>query len=323
MLEIPFASEEAAQINQNIFETIYFGAMEKSMQLAKSRGELMAALKKFEAFLSNPDLDLAKSKRESTQNEINALRASLKPLDVELNRDKFLGSYSSFEGSPLSKGYFQFDLWEEGKQADTSGFLWNWNMLRDSIEKYGVRNSLLVAPMPTASTSQILGNNECIEPFTSNIYLRRTLAGEFVVVNKYLIRTLVDQGLWSESLKNEIIKNNGSIQDIQNIPNDIKEVFKTVWEIGNKPLIDMAASRGRFICQSQSLNLFMDKPDFRKLSSMHFYSWKKGLKTGIYYLRTKPVAQAQQFTIEPEKKNGETISQACSIDNQECEACGS
>ena len=323
MLEIPFASEEAAQVNQNIFETIYFGAMEKSMQLAKSRGELMAALKNFEAFLSNPNLELAKSKRESTQNEINALRASLKPLDVELNRDKFLGSYSSFEGSPLSKGYFQFDLWEQGKQADTSGFLWNWNMLRDSVEKYGVRNSLLVAPMPTASTSQILGNNECIEPFTSNIYLRRTLAGEFVVVNKYLIRTLVNEGIWNETLKNEIIKNNGSIQDIANIPDNIKEVFKTVWEIGNKPLIDMAASRGRFICQSQSLNLFMDKPDFRKLSSMHFYSWKKGLKTGIYYLRTKPVAQAQQFTIEPEKKDGGLNNKACSIDNQECESCGS
>ena len=173
--------------------------------------------------------------------------------------------------------------------------------------------------MPTASTSQILGNNECIEPFTSNIYLRRTLAGEFVVVNKYLIKKLVDLNIWNENIKNEIIKNNGSIQNIESIPEHVKQVFKTVWEIGNKPLIDMAASRGRFICQSQSLNLFMDKPDFRKLSSMHFYSWKKGLKTGIYYLRTKPVAQAQQFTIEPEKKGQPT---ACARDDGECEACG-
>ena len=153
----------------------------------------------------------------------------------------------------------------------------DWEGLREDVMKYGVRNSLLVAPMPTASTSQILGNNECIEPFTSNIYLRRTLAGEFVVVNKYLIRRLVELNIWSESIKNEIIKNNGSIQTIDNIPDDIKSVFKTVWEIGNKPIIEMAASRGRFICQSQSLNLFMDKPDFRKLSSMHFFSWKKGL----------------------------------------------
>ena len=323
VLEIPFGSEEAAKVNQNIFETIYFGAMEKSMQLAKMRGELLKSLKKFEAFVSNPNLELAESKRASTNNEISALRKSLNPMEEELNREEFLGSYSSFIGSPLSEGYFQFDLWDDKKQADTSGFLWNWNNLRDSVSKYGVRNSLLVAPMPTASTSQILGNNECIEPFTSNIYLRRTLAGEFVVVNKYLMKRLINLNIWNEDLKNEIIKNNGSIQNIDCIPNDVKEVFKTVWEIGNKPLIDMAASRGRFICQSQSLNLFMDKPDFRKLSSMHFYSWKKGLKTGIYYLRTKPVAQAQQFTIEPDKKKKTNAVQACSIDNQECEACGS
>ena len=220
---------------------------------------------------------------------------------------------------------FQFDLWnKDGEIVDTdnSDFLWDWKTLRNSIKKYGVRNSLLVAPMPTASTSQILGNNECIEPFTSNIYLRRTLAGEFVVVNKYLIRKLVELNIWNETIKNQIIKNNGSVQTISEIPEDIRKVFKTVWEIGNKPIIDMAASRGRFICQSQSLNLFMDKPDFRKLSSMHFYSWRKGLKTGIYYLRTKPVAQAQQFTIEPEKRNESNVA-SCSRDNQECEACGS
>jgi ribonucleotide reductase alpha subunit len=325
MLDIPFGSEEAAKINQTIFETIYFGAMEKSMELAKMRGELLTKLKEVESFVSNPDLDLATNKINSTENEINALKTTLNPMDVELDRDTCLGSYSSFEGSPLSKGYFQFDLWDAKEFADTTGFMWDWNSLRDSVKQYGVRNSLLVAPMPTASTSQILGNNECIEPFTSNIYLRRTLAGEFVVVNKYLIRKLVKLNIWNETIKNAIIKNNGSIQSITEIPDSIKEVFKTVWEIGNKHLIDMAASRGRFICQSQSLNLFMDKPDFRKLSSMHFYSWRKGLKTGIYYLRTKPVAQAQQFTIEPDAKpaNGEPLLLACSRDNPDCEACGS
>ena len=195
--------------------------------------------------------------------------------------------------------------------------------------------------MPTASTSQILGNNECIEPFTANIYLRRTLAGEFVVVNKYLIRDLIERGVWNETVKNNIIAANGSVQGIPEIPEDIQEIYKTVWEIGNKALIDMAADRGKYICQSQSLNLFMDKPDFSKLSSMHFYSWRKGLKTGIYYLRTKPVAQAQQFTIEPEKRNGnkspgsttESTSASsssptppilsCRRDNPDCEACGS
>ena len=178
----------------------------------------------------------------------------------------------------------------------------DWDGLKRNIKEYGVRNSLLLAPMPTASTSQILGNNECIEPYTNNIYIRRTLAGEFVVINKHLIKDLLELGIYNESLKNEIIRNNGSVQNIEVIPDNIKAIYKTVWEIGNKALINMAATRGKYICQSQSLNLFMDVPDFQKLSSMHFYSWSKGLKTGIYYLRTKPVAQAQQFTIEPERK---------------------
>ena len=332
LLNIPFNSLEAAKVNQDIFETIYYGSMKMSNILAMKRNSLLKKIKEIKAFLSNKDLTIDDAKRKSSQNELNALLKSSNPLEEELNRDNYLGSYSTFEGSPLSEGLFQFDLWNNKTQIDTNDFIWDWNVLRDNIKLYGVRNSLLVAPMPTASTSQILGNNECIEPFTSNIYLRRTLAGEFVVVNKHLIKKLVDLNIWNESLKNEIIKNNGSIQNINNIPNDIKEVFKTVWEIGNKSLIDMAASRGRFICQSQSLNLFMDKPDFRKLSSMHFYSWEKGLKTGIYYLRTKPVAQAQQFTIEPEKNNDNSspLPQqnndailACSINNPECEACGS
>ena len=180
--------------------------------------------------------------------------------------------------------------------------------------------------MPTASTSQILGNNECIEPFTSNIYIRRTLAGEFVVVNKYLIHDLLKLNIWNEDIKNQIIKDNGSIQNIKNIPDNIKDIYKTVWEVGNKALINNAAIRGKYICQSQSLNLFMDKPDFKKLSSMHFYSWEKGLKTGIYYLRTKPVAQAQQFTIEPENKNKPEnktqVPLVCRRDDPDCEACG-
>jgi ribonucleoside-diphosphate reductase alpha chain len=319
-------------VNQNIFETIYYGAMKMSCNLARRRDPLLKKIKQLQKFLSDPDLLLDQGKRDKETNEMNALIRSTNPLDEELNREKYLGSYSTFEGSPLSKGLFQFDLWNSGDKVDTKDFMWDWNMLRYNIELYGVRNSLLVAPMPTASTSQILGNNECIEPFTSNIYLRRTLAGEFVVVNKYLIQRLVELNIWNESLKNEIIKHNGSVQNISGIPDNIKEVFKTVWEIGNKTLIDMAASRGRFICQSQSLNLFMDKPDFRKLSSMHFYSWKRGLKTGIYYLRTKPVAQAQQFTIEPEKKKNDVSSPiqqqselllSCSRDNDECEACGS
>ena len=178
--------------------------------------------------------------------------------------------------------------------------------------------------MPTASTSQILGNNECIEPFTSNIYLRRTLAGEFVVINKYLIRDLIDKNIWSEDIKNEIIKCNGSVKTIDAIPETIKDIYKTVWEIGNKTLINMAADRGKYICQSQSLNLFVDKPNFNNLSSMHFYSWSKGLKTGIYYLRTKPVAQAQQFTIEPEKQNKSKKEKfVCNKDDPDCLMCGS
>ena len=168
------------------------------------------------------------------------------------------------------------------------------------MKKYGVRNSLLLAPMPTASTAQILGNNEAFEPFTSNIYLRRTLAGEFVVINKHLIKDMIDRNIWNINIKNEIIRNNGSVQNIKEIPDDVKKIYKTVWEISNKVLIDMAADRGKFICQSQSLNLFMESPSFTKLTSMHFYAWEKGLKTGIYYLRSRPSSKAIQFTVSPE-----------------------
>ncbi|PSL46799.1 ribonucleoside-diphosphate reductase alpha chain [Chitinophaga niastensis] len=210
------------------------------------------------------------------------------------------GAYETFKGSPSSKGILQFDMWNVKPSAR-----WNWDALKKSIVKDGIRNSLLLAPMPTASTSQILGNNECFEPYTSNIYTRRVLSGEFVVVNKHLLKDLVELGLWDNEMKTKIISHNGSIQNIAEIPGNIKELYKTVWEIKQRNLIDMAADRGAFICQSQSLNLFVDTPSVAKLTSMHFYAWKKGLKTGMYYLRTQAAAQAVQFTVE--KQGGQQI----------------
>ncbi len=208
------------------------------------------------------------------------------------------GAYQTFKGSPLSKGKFQFDLWDINATEN-----WNWEALRAEVIEHGVRNSLLVAPMPTASTSQILGNNECFEPYTSNIYTRRVLSGEFVVVNKHLLKDLVQLGLWTNDMKNKIIAANGSVQNIAEIPANIKELYKTVWEIKQRNLIDMAADRGAYICQSQSLNLFVDSPSSSKLTSMHFYAWKKGLKTGMYYLRSQAATQAVQFTIEKQGNN--------------------
>ena len=203
----------------------------------------------------------------------------------------------TFEGSPMSKGVFQFDMWNV-----TPSNRYDWEELRTSVMTYGIRNSLLMAPMPTASTSQILGNNECIEPITSNIYSRRTMAGEFVLANKYLMKDLMDLELWNEKIKNNIIANNGSIQQIPMVPEHIREKYKTVWELPMRKLIDMAADRGAYICQSQSLNLWLEDPNYNNLTSMHFYSWSKGLKTGIYYLRRRARHQAQQFTIEPKKQ---------------------
>jgi ribonucleoside-diphosphate reductase alpha chain len=208
------------------------------------------------------------------------------------------GAYQTFKGSPLSKGIFQFDMWDVSATEN-----WNWEALRAEVIEHGVRNSLLVAPMPTASTSQILGNNECFEPYTSNIYTRRVLSGEFVVVNKHLLKDLVQLGLWTNDMKNKIIANNGSVQNIHEIPENLKELYKTVWEIKQRNLIDMAADRGAYICQSQSLNLFVDSPSTSKLTSMHFYAWKKGLKTGMYYLRSQAATQAVQFTIEKQGTN--------------------
>ena len=221
------------------------------------------------------------------------------------------GSYETFKGSPASTGILQFDMWNV-----SPGSNYNWEEMKNKIKSTGLRNSLLVAPMPTASTSQILGNNECFEPFTSNIYVRRTLAGEFVIINKYLMRELIDLGLWNNEMKNEIIKHKGSIQKIEIIPKVLKERFKIVWEIPMKHILEMAADRGAFICQSQSTNLWMETPSYDKLTAMHFFGWSKGLKTGIYYLRTKAKAAPQQFTIEPEKKN-------IVEEEEDCLMCGS
>jgi ribonucleoside-diphosphate reductase alpha chain len=205
------------------------------------------------------------------------------------------GEHLSFENSPMSRGKLQFDLWN---QTPVYSYL-DWEKLRQRVVAYGVRNSLLIAPMPTASTSQILGNNECIEPFTSNLYTRRVLAGDFMVVNKYLVDELTKLSLWTAEIRTQIIADNGSVQNITEIPQEIRDVYKTVWEIPQKVLIDMAADRAPFICQSQSLNLFLSEPTYAKMSSMHMYAWKKGLKTGCYYLRTKAASSAQKFTVEP------------------------
>ncbi|OIQ17676.1 MAG: ribonucleoside-diphosphate reductase subunit alpha [Flavobacterium sp. MedPE-SWcel] len=287
LMRLPFTSEEAKKVNQEIFETIYFASVTASMEMAKEEG-----------------------------------------------------AYSSFEGSPISQGEFQYNLW--GLKDDDLSGRWNWSSLRKEVMEHGVRNSLLLAPMPTASTSQILGNNEAFEPYTSNIYTRRVLSGEFIVVNKHLLHDLVRLGIWDESLKQEIMRANGSIQDIDIIPQDIKDLYKTVWEMSMKDIIDMSRQRGYFIDQSQSLNLFMENATFGKLTSMHFYAWKSGLKTGMYYLRTKSAVDAIKFTLNNDKKEElvtvaagaepeaipatefqAMLERAKNSDPDDCEMCGS
>jgi ribonucleoside-diphosphate reductase alpha chain len=232
--------------------------------------------------------------------------------------------YSTFEGSPISRGEFQFDLW--GVQPSGR---YNWSELRREIAQYGIRNSLLIALMPTASTSQILGNNECIEPYTSNIYSRRTIAGDFIIVNKYLVRDLMGLGLWSTAMKNKIIANNGSVVNIEEIPENIKQLYKTAWEIKQKAIIQLSIDRGPFVCQTTSMNLFFQNPDYNKLTSAFFYGWKNRIKTGCYYIRSQPTAEAQKFTIEPENINknmNENNKQVaiCTLDNREaCQMCSS
>lgn len=299
LLGMPFDSDEAKQLNKDIFEAIYFAAVTESCNQAEKHG-----------------------------------------------------AYETFQGSPMSKGLFQFDLWNV-----TPSGRWDWAGLRERVKKVGVRNSLLVAPMPTASTSQILGNNECFEPYTSNLYTRRTLAGEHIVVNKHLMRDLVRLGMWNEEMREAIMAANGSIQGIEDIPQKIRDVYKTAYEISQKVIIDMSADRGAFICQSQSLNVFMEAPTFAKLSSMHFYAWQKGLKTGMYYLRSKAATDPIKFTLGQKHQQkfvanagaGDPVVSAtipavehaaapapvtmsaldieqvagkiCSLDNPDCEAC--
>ncbi|HEY4655692.1 MAG TPA: ribonucleoside-diphosphate reductase subunit alpha [Cyclobacteriaceae bacterium] len=300
MLRLAFDSEEARVLNEDVFETIYYGAMEASMELAREHGP-----------------------------------------------------YETFKGSPVSKGIFQFDMWGVTPRSGR----WNWEQLKRDVKQFGVRNSLLLAPMPTASTSQIMGNNECFEPYTSNIYTRRTLSGEFIVVNKHLMNDLMELGLWNDTLRQKLIASNGSVQNLPEMPQKIKDIYKTVWEISQKVIIDMSADRGAYICQSQSLNIHITNPNFGKLTSMHFYAWKKGLKTGMYYLRSTAAADAIKFTLDKstikestmaeksEKKFAAVIQpegqkelsyqqdpdydqkradMACSLDNPDsCEACGS
>ena len=275
MLEYPFESKDAAELNKQIFETIYHGAVESSMELSKKRGEIINDI-----LNNNSDIDINKYVNEFENNII---------------KTKYKGAYSSFEGSPISQGLFQFDLWNE-KPSDR----YDWDKLRNDIKEYGIRNSLLLSPMPTASTSQIMGFNESFEPFTNNIFQRKTLSGEFIVINKYLIKQLIQMGLWNKEMKDTIILHEGSIQNIPEIDDKLKQLYKTSWEIKQRIIIDMSADRGKYICQTQSLNIFMEDPDFQKLSSMHFYGHSKGLKTGSYYLRTRPKAKTQQFTIDPE-----------------------
>ena len=290
LMDIPFHSEEAKEVNKLIFETIYHAALEKS-------NEISIAIK--ERYMSQVELHDHTVLYEMKYT--NGLKYGLKPAHV--------GAYQSFENSPASKGILQFDMWG----VEPTPGRYDWQALKQSIVDHGLRNSLLLAPMPTASTSQILGFNECFEPFTSNLYSRRTLAGEFVVVNKYLMKELIELGLWNEQIKNNIIANKGSVQQLTMLSEHIRNKYKIVWEMPMKHLIDMSADRGAFICQSQSLNLWVEDPTYNTLTSMHFYSWKKGLKTGIYYLRRKAKHQAQQFTIEPEKKTVEEKDEICEM----------
>ena len=259
LMDVPFHSDLAKQINKNVFETMYHAALEASMEAAQEEGP-----------------------------------------------------YSSFKGSPASQGILQFDMWNV-----TPSNRYDWDSLKLNISEHGLRNSLLLAPMPTASTSQILGNNECFEPFTSNIYVRRTIAGEFVCINKFLLKELIDLGLWTDEIKNSIIRQNGSVQNVKGIPKGLQEKYKIVWEIPMKHILEMSADRGAFICQSQSTNLWMKEPSYKKLTAMHMFAWKKGLKTGIYYLRTKAKAAPQQFTIEPDKKTSNVEEE------EDCLMCGS
>ena len=331
MLDIPFHSQEAIEVNKKIFETMYHAALEKSMELSIERRQNLSEL--YDYLVNNEGCEEIKEIKEIKESklynknikfikpEINEIYHKYKPTSDELfgNHERMaghprnknhLGAYSSFENSPAYNGFLQFDMWNV-----TPSTRYDWNDLKEKIITNGMRNSLLIAPMPTASTSQILGNNECFEPVTSNIYTRRTLAGEFVMANKYLMCDLIKIGKWDENIKNNIIANKGSVQQLSFLSQHLKDKYKIVWEIPMKQLIDMSRDRGAFICQSQSLNLWVEDPDYKILTSMYFYAYQAGLKTGVYYLRRKPKHQAQQFTIEPDKKEDkkETEYEICEM----------
>lgn len=305
ILKMAFDSEEAATLNRHIFETIYHGALEASMEIAKKRHEYA------KEFINNPD------KERQTE-----LGAYLKHNEFDpAYESKYPGAYWSFDGSPASQGRLQFDLWNY--KQDNSRY--DWTALKEDIKTYGLRNSLFLAPMPTASTSQIMGFNESFEAFTSNMYKRKTLAGEFIILNKYLLNDLIESGIWNNALRDKLMLCDGSIQDIPEIPESIKQLYKTAWEMKQKVIIDQAADRGVYVCQSQSMNLYMEDPDYQKLTSMHFYAWNKGLKTGVYYLRTKPKAQSQKFTIDPKASAATAAAKkktvVCNAEDGVCLVC--
>jgi ribonucleoside-diphosphate reductase alpha chain len=316
LMDIPFDCDQAKKINIRIFETIYHASLTASNRLARERDESLRRIADFQKigsiFSFQPTGPFDVRREYANHYHLKDAIDEHKPIYAEVLATEIgnpPGAYSSFAGSPASRGILQFDMWN----VTPDNTYYDWKQLKQDIMHYGLRNSLLVAPMPTASTSQILGNNECFEPFTSNIYTRRTIAGEFIIVNKYLMRELLDLKLWCADLKDSIIANKGSIQQVDGIPQLIKDKYKTVWEIPMKSIIDMAADRGAYICQSQSLNLWMEEPNYKSLTAMHFYSWQKGLKTGIYYLRRKPRHQPQQFTIEPSKNTTEEEDDVCEL----------
>ena len=306
-MRMPFDSKEAKLLNKQIFETIYYGALESSNDISSKRKRLYEEMK----MLSTTGLS------DNWEN-INYIEKHLNLNEWEhrLNK-KFKGAYSTFEGSPASKGILQFDMWNVKPDETLNN---NWDELKEKIKDNGLRNSLLLALMPTASTSQIMGNNECFEPLTSNLYKRKTLAGEFILINKYLVEDLIKLNLWTKEIRDKIMISEGSIKDIEEIPEDIRNIYKTVWEIKQKNIIEMAADRGAFIDQTQSMNLFVEEPEPNLLTKMHFYGWKKGLKTGMYYLRTKPKAKTQQFTIDPTKSQS-NIKQKSTVTPEEPEDC--
>jgi ribonucleoside-diphosphate reductase alpha subunit len=326
LMDIPFHSDMAKEVNTKIFETIYHAALERSNEIAQERA---SDIKYVHSIMDNFDgeNDINSHKIISTSDILATTNTTMVTVDyvvvkltktTELKRAELIqchdhpnlaGAYSSFSDSPASMGTLQFDMWNV-KPSDR----YDWDLLKQNIIQHGLRNSLLVAPMPTASTSQILGNNECFEPFTSNIYVRRTIAGEFVIVNKHLMNELIALDKWNDDIKNSIIANGGSIQQLD-LPKIIKEKYKIVWEIPMKHVLEMAKDRGAYICQSQSTNLWMKDPDYKKLTAMHMFAWKCGLKTGIYYLRTKAKASPQQFTIEP-------TNTKIDLDDEECLMCG-